>query len=107
MDRFSLGEIAIGQKFKVSTYLNGAKLEIVGELRNYYCTYKNKFPCEGYMLRGYFVLKSDGNKIVVLPENLRKKRPPKKEETGTWADGNNAWIPDSILETIPELVGEK
>jgi len=97
MDTFSKGEMAIyvhpGKHY-------GKEVEILGDLRSVLCRSESSGllgTVVGYQITHIFNV---GIRSWVEPYKLRKKRPPKKEKTGTWTDGNNLWIPDLIKDTM-------
>lgn len=105
MAKFSIGEIAIyhwpGNRH------HGKEVEILSALMSVRCISESSGAysvSDCYQITPIF---SHSKRSWAEPHELRKKKPPHKEKTGTWTDGNNAWIPEPILETIPVLEVEK
>ena len=100
MDKFEVGEIAIGQNFINSTLLNGTEMEIIGKLDKYPISTLNGFPCDLYILYGYRVRKPGGAISCIDPQNLRKKKPP--EELSTWEEIEEEfnWNPKKVNHNV-------
>jgi hypothetical protein len=83
-EKFEIGEIAvlIGT-VNFHEYL-GQDVEIIGglEMRN---IYTSRDRMESYDALRYLVITSNGHRLAVRPEYLRKKRPPpQRQELGEW-----------------------
>jgi len=93
MSKFKVGEIAIGQNFNVSLFLNGAEVEVIGLLMFRMANLDGVIK-EHY---GYKIKKQDGGISSVSPDKLRKKKPPQQKSTWEEIQEITNWSPDAFV----------
>ena len=97
MSKFSVGEIAIGQNFINSPYLNGEELVINSAYGKFVCSIYNGEPCSPpKTIEGYMCIKPDGCKTCLEIKHLRKKKPPKEEASWKQIEELTNWHPERV-----------
>ena len=91
--RFEIGEIAVGQHFVNSKYLNGSELEVVSGLESHLIRRLNDAPCDPHTIIGYGIRHPAGHITYIEPYYLRKKKPPEEEINWVEKLGLVKWNP--------------
>lgn len=102
MDKFSVGEIAIGQNFVDQKQWNGMECEIIGSLQ--LCTSINLTTREETTAPRYAVKWADGFVSYQEPIYLRKRHQPQKQKTTTW--DKCVWQPNELIDGYKEKTKE-
>ena len=84
MNKFEVGETALGCNLRHDPSCNGMECEILNSLTVHLVGTQNNVPCEPYEINGYEVRWANGQESVQEPHELRK-RPP-KEDARKWFD---------------------